>query len=252
MRAASESQKVKKKLDHCAANRRCFLERYFRGRRTDRIGSGKRGRREGIEQKGWNIRNSWTSTDSDDGELWWPVGSGLDVYTCTGVEKSESRVHRGRLARARVCVCRAQDTPDFGAAGGWGGQYPWKAETRTPLAVDGALHPLARPILPRADNGGGSSLRLPSPQDARISRTISKRRMYVYVHIYVYTPIDEYIVSISPSLSSTRIDHLLFLRAEKISLLAPVHYRWMLEIVRSSISFWYWIPTARNYSRRAR
>lgn len=101
-----------------------------------------------------------------------------------GVEKSEPLSFRIYRERARVCVVPGH--AGFRKGRKAGGQNPWKAETSTPLAVDRAPRPPARPIPPRADNGGGSSLRLPPPQDATVSRTISKRRMYVCTYIYVY------------------------------------------------------------------
>lgn len=122
--------------------------------------------------------------------------------------KSRSRVHRERRRTPRARVCRAQDTPAHPGFRGRGrilekprpGRYWPPTEPRPP----------ARPIPPRADNGGGSSP--PSASSRRYAFAHYIREAYVctYVHIYVCIYVIHRRLYRVRSALLQRIDHLLF------------------------------------------
>lgn len=237
MRAPLESQKVEKKLNHCGANRRCFRERYFRGRRTDRIGSGKRGRRGGLSKEGGIYEIAGhppTATMVNSGDRW---AVALTYIRVQGW-KSRSLGYIEDALRARACVYVVPRTRRISGWRGVGGDSI--LEKPRP-----ERHwPSTEPCIPLLGQSCCELITVAVLLSAfRLLKTLGFRAlyqrgvcMYMYIHIYIH-PSRVYRVCISPSLSSTKINHLLFPGSEKISLLATVHYRWLLEIVRSSVSF---------------
>lgn len=155
------------------------------------------------------------------------------MCVCTGLEKSEFRVHRGR-ARARVYVAHRTRR----ISGGRILEKPrperhWPpTEPRVPLLGQSRRELITAAVLL-------SAFRLLKTLRFRALYQRGGVRMYgcMYVRTYICMPIRATISCPFRRRSPPRRSTIFFFSVEEISRLAfpLVPYRWMLEIVRSSV-----------------